>query len=223
MSEEKIERHPATLAREGRVIQLHDGGTGRVGALIDHALANLTAEQARNLSGKAAAEALRLEVKQREQNLDYVAGKKTIEDHIDAFAMLEKQGKLTRQTVVSEIKTGTGNMRIESKSGPTWSEICFVATATYGGADHPNVRFLRAYRDGCLAHTRAGRAFIAWYWRTGPRLAKWVERSAALKLICRCVLSGLVLAIKLLWKSPAGHASPQLIGVGVIHESDSIY
>lgn len=204
MSEEKSGLHPATLAREGRVIQLHDGGSGRVGALIDHALANLTAEQARNLSGKAAAEALRLEVKQREQNLDYVAGKKTIEDHIDTFAMLEKQGKLTRQTVVSDIKTGAGNMRIESKSGAT----CFVATATYGGADHPNVRFLRAYRDGCLAHTRAGRAFIAWYWRTGPRLAKWVEQSAALKLICRYALSGLVLAIKLLWKSPAGHVSP---------------
>src|ERR1019366_5064190 len=115
MSEEKNRLHPATLAREGRVIQLHDGGSGSVGALIDHALANLTAEQARNLSGRAAEEALRLEVKRRDQNLDYVYGKKKIEDHIDAFAMLEKQGMLTRQTVVTDVKTGAGNMRIESK------------------------------------------------------------------------------------------------------------
>ena len=43
MSEEKNGLYPAILAREGRVIQLHDGGSGSVDALIDHALANLTA------------------------------------------------------------------------------------------------------------------------------------------------------------------------------------
>ena len=176
MSNGSSDRYPATLERDGCSVQLHNSGSGRVGALIDNALSNLTADQASNLSAKAAEAALRLEVKAREQNLDYVAGKKTIEDHIDTFAMLDRQGRLTRQKVVSEIKTGAGRMMIESKSGAT----CFVATATYGGVDHPNVRLLRSFRDNCLAHRPAGRSFIAWYWRTGPRLARWVERSAIL-------------------------------------------
>ena len=86
-------------------------------------------------------------------------------------------------------------MHIKSKTG-----ACFVATATYGGADHPNVRFLRAFRDDFLAHTPAGRRFIAWYWRTGPRLARWVERSAVLKRASRCGLSVLVAVIKRAWR-----------------------
>ena len=195
MSEEKSGKYPAALEQDGRAVQLRESGSGSVAALIDNALVNLSRDQARNLAAKAADAALHLEVKAREQRLDYVAGKKALEDHVDAFTMLEKQGTLTRQTLVSDIKTGAGNMHIESKSGAT----CFVATATYGGADHPNVRFLRQFRDDCLAHTPAGRSFIDWYWRTGPKLARWVNRSTALKRASRAALSVLVLAIKFHW------------------------
>ncbi|MFH1871090.1 MAG: CFI-box-CTERM domain-containing protein [Pseudomonadota bacterium] len=185
---------PQTVSSE-TAVQLHHGGSQRVGALIDSAMANLSREQVQVLSGKAADEALRLEVKIREQNIDYVNGKKLVEDHIDTFAMLDKQGRLTRQVVDSTIKTGAGEMRITSKSGAT----CFVATATYGDQDHPNVRFLRAWRDGYLAHRPAGVAFIGWYWRTGPKLATYVYRFPALKKFSRGALTVLVMAIRTVW------------------------
>lgn len=185
---------PGTITRD-TAIQLHNGGSRQVGALIDNAMANLNQDQVQVLSGKAAEEALRLEVKIREHNIDYVSGKKTVEDHIDTFAMLDKQGRLTRQVVESTIKTGAGEMRITSKSGAT----CFVATATYGDQDHPNVRFLRAWRDGYLAHRPVGVAFIDWYWRTGPKLATYVHRFPVLKKCSRGALTVLVMAIRTVW------------------------
>ena len=186
---------PSTITQE-TALQLHHGGSRSVGVLIDNALANLNQEQAQALSVKAADEALMLEVQMRKQNLDYVAGRKVLEDHIETFGMLDKQGLLTRQSMDSTIKTGAGEMRITSKSGPT----CFVATATYGDVDHPNVRFLRAWRDGYLAHRPAGRAFINWYWRTGPKLAVWVTRYPVLKRCTGIALSLLVAVIRHTWK-----------------------
>lgn len=179
--------------RSEKSTQLANGGMN-ARALIDNALANLNKEQVQTLMGKAAEEALRLEVKQREQNLDYVAGKKTIEDHIETFEMLDKRGKLTRQSVVTDVKTGAGNMRIESKSGAA----CFVATSAFGGADHASVRYLRSYRDDTLAKSEPGRKFIEWYWRVGPKLARLVERSATLKYLSRAGINLLVRVLKLL-------------------------
>lgn len=189
-------KYPTTVHREEGSVQLHDGGSGRVGALIDNALANLTRDQARTLAAKAADAALTLEIKAREQNLDYVAGKKALEDHLDAFRMLDRQGHLTRHTIETVTKTGAGTMRVESKAGAT----CFVATATYGGIDHPNVRFLRKFRDDCLMQTPAGRSFVGWYWREGPRLARWVGGSETLKSVSRCALSVLVAGIRVGWR-----------------------
>lgn len=202
MSNDKNNNLPAVP--EQRAVQLHNNGL-KAGALIEQAIANLNPDQMGNLMAKAADEALRLEVKGREQNLDYVAGKKTIEDHIDTFSMLEKgkEGKFTtvRQTVVSDVKTGAGNMRIESKFGG----VCFVATAAYGDADHANVRFLRAFRDDCLTYSSGGRAFIDWYWRVGPRLALIVGKHTSLKwLTCR-ILSLIIVSIGLFWEAKASN------------------
>lgn len=202
MSNDKKTTYPAVP--EQRAVQLHNNGL-KAGALLEQAIANLNPDQMGNLIAKAADEALRLEVKAREQNLDYVAGKKTIEDHIDTFAMLEKgkEGKFTtvRQTVVSDVKTGAGNMRIESKSGG----VCFVATAAYEDVDHPNVRFLRAFRDDCLVYSSGGRAFIDWYWKVGPRLALIVGNYILLKWLTRRVLSLIIVSIRLFWEVKASN------------------
>lgn len=191
MSDKNIENLPAQLSEKSG--QLANGGMNARG-LIDNALANLNKEQAQTLMGKAAEEALRLEVKQREQSLDYVAGKKTIEDHIETFEMLDKRGKLTRQSVVTDVKTGAGNMRIESKSGAA----CFVATAAFGDADHAHVRFLRRFRDDVLSRSGPGRSFIKWYWQIGPVMAIHVGRSNILQSLSRICLSGVVRVLKLL-------------------------
>ena len=189
---------PSTITQE-TAVQLHHGGSQRVGALIDNALANLNQEQAQALSVKAADAALMLEVQMRRQNNDYMAGRKVLEDHIEAFVRLDKQGLLTRHAVDSTINTGAGEMHVISRAGPP-TRICFVATATYGDADHPNVRFLRAWRDGYLAHRPAGRAFIDWYWRTGPKLAVWVTRYPVLKRCSHAGLNLLVALIRRTWR-----------------------
>lgn len=180
---------PASSDRSN-AIKLHDNGL-RAGSLIEQSIARLNEQQAQNLMAKAAEEALRLEVKNREQNMDYIVGKKSIEDHIDTFNMLDKGGPLTRHKIISDIKTGAGSMKIEGKAGAT----CFVASVAYDDPNHPDVMFLRAYRDTVLKSSPLGRGFIAWYWRNGPRLAKIVSRSSALKRASRYFISRIVKAL----------------------------
>jgi hypothetical protein len=170
---------------------LHEGGE-KSGSVIEQSLRSLTAEQKQAVGLKAAEEIVRLEVKQREINLEYVAGKKSTEDHIDTWNMLNKEGKTTRQTVTSEIKTGAGKMQIESKSGAT----CFVATAAYGSRSHPDVVFLRSFRDTVLIRSSSGLLFISWYWRFGPNLAKIVQKVYLLKLFSRKVIGILVWVLR---------------------------
>lgn len=168
-------------------VQLHDNGL-QAGSLIGQAVSRLSKDQADHLLVKAGEEALRLEVKQHETNIEYVHAKKTVEDHIDAFNMLEKGGKLTRQSVTTEVKSGNSNMRIESKSGAA----CFVATAAYQDPSHPDVIFLRSFRDNTLAKSNNGRAFIEWYWHNGPRLAKIVNRYQKLRPLAKITISSIV-------------------------------
>ncbi|RIV27050.1 hypothetical protein DYU11_01660 [Fibrisoma montanum] len=162
------------------------------GSLIDQSLSNLSQEQIQNLMAKAAEEALRLEVKAREQNFDYKSGRQALEDHIEAFSNLDKKDFTTRHKLSSEIKTGAGRMRIESKTGG----MCFVATATYGDASHPDVVFLRYFRDKVLVNSWGGRQFIFFYWHIGPALAKVVMAIRPLKKIARLFLESVVYFVK---------------------------
>lgn len=173
--------------RKNNTVQLHDSGL-QAGSLIEQSLSKLNQEQASNLMAKAGEEALRLEVKSREQNMDYVVGKKVVEDHIDTFAMLDKNGRTTRQTVITDVKTGAGNMRIESKSGAT----CFVASVAFNDPNHPDVIFLRGFRDNVLSKSGIGRSFIDWYWKNGPRIANSVGKSIVLQKSARVLISGFV-------------------------------
>ena len=185
------EKNLPVKARSQNAVQLHDNGL-RAGSLVEISLSRLNKSQVANLMAKAGEEALRLEVKNREQNMDYVVGKKATEDHIDTFNMLDKSGKLTRQSVTSDIKTGAGNMRIESKAGAT----CFVASVAYDDPNHPDVMFLRGFRDNVLSKSTNGQAFIAWYWKNGPKLAKIVGKSTALRNGERLIISGIVVLLK---------------------------
>lgn len=176
-------------------IRLHDNGL-KAGSLIDQSVRSLNQEQIQALGSKAAEEMIRLEVKQREINLEYVAGKKSSEDHIETWNMLGKNGKLTRQSVTSDIKTGAGNMRIESKSGAT----CFVATASYMDPAHPDVIFLRNFRDNFLVNYRLGIKFIDWYWIYGPKLAKFVSMNKYIRKFSKFCLQLLVSALRKIFK-----------------------
>ncbi len=185
------EKNLPVRTQNKNAVQLHDSGL-RAGSLVEQSLSSLNKQQAQNLMAKAGEEALRLEVKGREQNMDYIVGKKAAEDHIDTFNMIEKGGKLTSQKVTSDIKTGAGNMRIESKSGAT----CFVASIAYDDPNHPDVMFLRAFRDNVLSKSKNGQSFIAWYWINGPKLAMIIGKSAVLRKSARSVISKIVWLLK---------------------------
>lgn len=189
MSENK-HNLPSTNRNQGSV-ELHDNGL-RAGNLIDQALSRLDPDQVRALGVKAGEEALKLQARQAQQNIDYVTGKKVVEDHIQTWEALNKSGKTTRQSVTTDVETGAGKMRIESKSGAT----CFVATAAYGDLGHPDVEFLRWYRDTVLSSSRIGRAFTRLYWKVGPHLAALVQPSAFLRKTVRAGLGKLVAYLK---------------------------
>lgn len=184
-----------TQGPNSKSTQLHNSGL-RAGSLIDQSLARLNKEQAENIMSKAAEAALELELKKRTQDIDYDFGKKAAEDHIDTFSMLEKGGRTTRQHVVSDIKTGGGKMRIESKSGAS----CFVASVAYADPNHPDVMFLRAYRDEVLSKSTIGRSFVDWYWKNGPKLARIVEKSDWLRNASRYLISKIVIHLKSHWQ-----------------------
>lgn len=162
------------------------------GRLIDLAAQNLSEDELKALRSKALDEKLRLEVLAIEREQRYDIGRRNAQDHIDAFAMLEKGGRLTSNKVKSEIETGSGKMTIESKSGPT----CFVASAAYDDPNHPDVIYLRGFRDAVLAKNPAGRAFIYLYWKLGPTLAVPVRRNGALKSMARAAIGWIVVGLK---------------------------
>jgi len=76
------------------------------------------------------------------------------------------------------------------------SSPCFVATALADECDPLTLPRLRAFRDTRLARRAAGRAFIKWYYRNGPWMARlalraplFVRRVVArvLEVVARCV------------------------------------
>jgi hypothetical protein len=73
---------------------------------------------------------------------------------------------------------------------------CFIATAAYTDPMHPDVCDLRRLRDEHLVNYRAGRAFIAFYWKVGPILARQVRHRPVLAAASRAVLSPLVRLIR---------------------------
>lgn len=72
------------------------------------------------------------------------------------------------------------------------NKSCFIATATYHDIDHPNVRFLRWYRDNFLSQNKLGRLFIKFYYFSGPYLAYPVKNVGLVNKITKTLLDKLV-------------------------------
>lgn len=66
---------------------------------------------------------------------------------------------------------------------------CFVATAVYGSYDCPEVMKLRTFRDNRLRKYALGRAFIAVYYRYGPKLAEAVKGRRFLSIPIKSILN----------------------------------
>lgn len=168
----------------------------KAGRLLDIASSNLSESEIAALRAKALDARLELEVDAQRRDNKYYDAHRTAQDHIDTFNMLNKGGKLTSQKVVTDLETGAGRMKIESKSGAT----CFVASAAYGDPNHPDVMFLRHYRDTKLKSSVTGRAFIAFYWKLGPVLARLVSSSPVLQRISRSAIETIVRGLQQAWR-----------------------
>lgn len=80
---------------------------------------------------------------------------------------------------------------------------CFVATASFGGVTHPDVTWLRHFRDTILVHSPSGRAFIRFYWTVGPVMARYVHADRLSERISRVILRGIVAGLKRLTEDKA--------------------
>lgn len=69
---------------------------------------------------------------------------------------------------------------------------CYVATAVYGSYDCPQVWTLRRFRDGQLASTLPGRAFIRLYYAVSPTLVRWFGETAWFRKLWKAPLDRLV-------------------------------
>ena len=79
---------------------------------------------------------------------------------------------------------------------------CFVATAAYADPRHPDVTWLRQFRDEVLLPHPVGRQLIRIYWVIGPRLARIPAAGGRPQRIVRYLLSRLVSGMKSARQTP---------------------
>ncbi|HOL21793.1 MAG TPA: hypothetical protein PLQ41_02920, partial [bacterium] len=71
------------------------------------------------------------------------------------------------------------------ESGGGTAGTCFIATAAFGSPYQKDVEILRRFRDRHLITNRPGRAFVRWYYRHSPPLARYISRRVWAKIIVR--------------------------------------
>ena len=84
-----------------------------------------------------------------------------------------------KDTYIKKIKKIEPNYEPpKAKSG--W---CFIATATMGSYDHPQVMELRHFRDEWILTKNWGSNFVKWYYHYGEKAAKIIDKNIILKKI----------------------------------------
>lgn len=84
--------------------------------------------------------------------------------------------------------SGTSDSGTSDSSGSDSGTGCYIATMSYGSYNAPQVLILREFRDRFLDKFKAGRSFIAWYYRTSPpfvekhRSKKWLHATLRVPL-----------------------------------------
>jgi serine/threonine protein kinase len=116
-------------------------------------------------------------------------------------AVLQKMRSTTasRSSGASARRAGSGpytQRSTQSYQKTTSNSPCFIATATYGDALHPNVVALRQFRDQILVRSLLGRLAIRTYYMVSPRLVPFVERNPRLRRRIREILDSFVDTMK---------------------------
>ncbi|HUP56912.1 MAG TPA: CFI-box-CTERM domain-containing protein [Bdellovibrionota bacterium] len=107
------------------------------------------------------------------------------------------------------------NVRTADIQGFLSSGRCFIATAAFRDAEGGPVRTLRAFRDRVLLPSRAGRAFVGWYYAWSPGAAEWLMKNPEFR---HPVLLALVPVQILAWLAlhPAALAALAMMGLFVL-------
>ena len=145
---------------------------------IEYVMKTLTPQEQEQLRALAAAEGLRTDILLQELKIKTIAARGDIDATIATAERLKRTGQNSK--IISEHATasGTTKIEIENKKRP-----CYIATACYGDAEHPDVVALRDFRDQRLRKSVAGRVFIAAYETLSPPLAaqlgskQWIGKS----------------------------------------------
>ncbi len=90
----------------------------------------------------------------------------------------------------------------EEDEGASASQgTCFVATAAFGDRMHPDVVWLRNWRDTVLVSTAPGRAFIRFYWKVGPVMARYVRSDRPSGRFFRKIITGIIRSLRCFWRA----------------------
>lgn len=102
------------------------------------------------------------------------------------------------EPVVSITLSGTGQAYIPpvTGGGGGGSFQCFIATAAYGSHLEPEVIALRQFRDKYLLTNSMGRAFVRFYYRHSPPLARFITEHEHLRTATRAALTPVVFWVK---------------------------
>lgn len=95
------------------------------------------------------------------------------------FSKFSNEHMPTNGTTWRFTKLQNQNKNVSQKK----SGNCFIATATMGSYDHPEVMELRNFRDNWILEKSWGERFVKWYYHYGQIASKLIEKSKVLKKI----------------------------------------
>jgi hypothetical protein len=136
-------------------------------SFVEYVMRTLTTEEQERLRALAATEGVRLEVLLEELRVKTKAADGDIQATIATAEQLKRGRHKSR--IVSDHATASGSTHIEIDNR---SRPCYIATACYGDANHPDVRALRQWRDHTLVERWQGRVLIRLYHLLSPTLAR---------------------------------------------------
>lgn len=112
----------------------------------------------------------------------------------------EDKARATAEKIFDRLIGKTNNQTSNNQSTKEGGK-CFIATATMGSYNHPEVMELRQFRDNWILRQNWGENFVKWYYHYGEKLAKIIEASNLLKKISYClVVKPLVIISRIILK-----------------------
>jgi hypothetical protein len=119
--------------------------------------------------------------------------------------------------------TGTGGTgtNIAPAAGGGGGGGCFIATAAFGSYLDPHVMVLRHFRDNVLLQSKAGTAFVKFYYHYSPPIANYIAQHDILRMLIRFALTPVIVLVKLGWISLVAGALLSGFGIARVYRRKS--